>query len=88
MTPEDSARASMSHTEAYHEMLAEVIKAKGGARLTTQQVLAAVPTDWRELCGRYAHGNIPNWTAKKHGIECTYVAHEGGGGFHFEYQSK
>ena len=91
MTPEASAQASMASTEAYQEMLAAVIKAKGGARLTTQQVLAAVPTDWRELCGEYAHATLANWTAKDHGIEIIYVSHDGvsdtGGGFHFEYQA-
>lgn len=87
MTPLASAQAAMSSTEAYHEMLAAVIKTKGGARLTTKQVLAAVPTDWRELCGKYTHANLPNWTANAHEIEITYVSHEGCGG-HFEYMAK
>lgn len=87
MTPEASAQAAMSRTEAYNEMLAAVIKAKGGARLTTKQVLASVPHDWRELCGKYAHGSLPNWTAKEHEIEISYVSHEGVGG-HFEFMAK
>lgn len=86
MTPEDSARASMSRTEAYHEMLAAVIKANGGARLTTSEVLAAVPADWREVCGKYVHATLPNWTAKEHGIEIIYVPHDDGG-LHFEYRA-
>lgn len=77
----------MSRTEEYHEMLAAVIKAHGGARLTTKEVLALVPNDWRDLCGKYAHGSIPNWTANKHGIESTYVSHDGGV-FHFEFMAK
>ena len=87
MTPESSAQASVASAAAYHHMLAAVIKAKGGAPLTTQQVLAAVPKDWRDLCGKYAHGNISNWCAKLHAIEATYVTHEGQG-HHFQYKAK
>lgn len=68
-------------------MLAAVIKAKGGARLTAREVLALVPADWRTLCGKYAHGTMPNWTAKDHNIEIIYVPHDDGG-LHFEYQAK
>ena len=85
MTPEDSARASLAQTEEYQEMLAAVIKASGCARITTKEVLARIPKDWREICGQYAHATLWNWTAKKHGIEIIYVPHESTGGFHFEY---
>jgi hypothetical protein len=68
-------------------MLAAVIKTKGGARLTVQEVLASVPKDWRDLCGKYAHGSISNWCAAAHGIEATCVEHDGGG-FHFEFMAK
>ena len=87
MTPETSAQASATGSSEYHEMLAAVIKAQGGARLTGRQVLAAVPQDWRELCGQFAHGNIANWCARRHGIEVNYTDHEGKG-FHFDYQAK
>jgi hypothetical protein len=87
MTPEASAQSAMSGTEAYHQMLAAVIKAHGGGRLTGKQVLAMVPTDWRELCGRFAHATLPNWTAKEHGIEIIYVPHDDGG-LHFEYRAE
>ena len=87
MTPESSAQASVASTPEYHTMLAAVIQSKSGERLTTQQVLATVPQDWRDLCGKYAHGSISNWCAKAHGIESNYVNHEGGGGFHFEYKT-
>lgn len=85
MTPEDSARATLTRTEGYQEMLASVIKASGTARITTKEVLARVPADWRDLCGKYAHATLANWAAKKHGIEIVYVPHESSGGFHFEY---
>lgn len=88
MTPEDSARASMTSSQEYQEMLAAIINAAGGTRLTTTQVLAAIPEDWRDLCGKYTHATVANWVAKKHGIEIIYVGHEGTGGFHFEYQAK
>jgi hypothetical protein len=86
MTPKSSAQASMASTPEYHEMLAAVIKTKGGARITAQEVLASVPKDWRDLCGKYAHGSISNWCATAHRIDVTYVDHEGDG-FHFEYQA-
>lgn len=85
MTPEDSARASLARTEDYQEMLASVIKASGAVRITTKGVLAQIPKDWRDLCGKYAHATLWNWTAKKHGIEIIYVPHESSGGFNFEY---
>ena len=85
MTPENSARASLAQTAEYQEMLASVIKASGCARITTKEVLARVPADWRDICGQYAHATLWNWAAKKHGIEIIYVPHESSGGFHFEY---
>jgi hypothetical protein len=48
-------------------------------------VLAAVPQDWRDLCGAYAHGNIANWCASANGIEITWTDHEGKGG-HLGYR--
>lgn len=86
MTPEDSARAAIVSSEQYGEMLASVIKSKGDARMTTQEVLAAVPKEWRALCGRFAHGNISRSLGDKHGIESIYVNHDGHG-FHFEYRA-
>lgn len=88
MTPEDSARASLAQTNEYQEMLASVIKASGCMRITTKEVLARVPKDWRDICGKYAHATIWSWIAKKHGIEIIYVPHEGSGGFHFEYSAE
>jgi hypothetical protein len=87
MTPETSAQASAATSSEYQEMLAAVIKAQGGARLLSQQVLQAVPQDWRDLCGQFAHGNIANWCAQLHGIDVNYTDHEGKG-FHFDYQAK
>lgn len=86
MTPEDSARSVVHLSEEYQEMLAAVIKSKGGARMTREEILAAIPADWRDLCGKYASASIWNWAAKKHGVEITYVTHDGGGG-HFEYHA-
>lgn len=85
ITPENSARASLVQTDGYQEMLAAVIKASGCARITTREVLARVPTDWRDICGKYAHATLFSWTAKKHGIGIIFVPHESSGGFHFEY---
>jgi hypothetical protein len=86
MTPETSAQASAASTEEYQEMLAAVIKAQGAAHLMAREVLAAVPQDWRDLCGAYAHGNIANWCANRHGIEITWTDHEGKGG-HLGYRA-
>ena len=87
MTPESSAQASAASTEAYQEMLAAVIKAQGDRHLMAREVLAAVPQDWRDLCGPYAHGHIANWCANRHGIEVTWTDHEGQGG-HFGYKAQ
>lgn len=87
MTPITSAQSSMAGSAEYHEMLAAVIKLTGGHNLTTAQVLALVPQDWRDLCGKFAHGNVANWCAEKHDIAISYVSHDGGG-FHFAYQAQ
>ena len=86
MTPKTSAQASAASTEEYQEMLAAVIKAQGAAHLMAREVLAAVPQDWRDLSGAYAHGNIANWCANRHGIEITWTDHEGKGG-HLGYRA-
>lgn len=86
MTPEDSARAAIAGSEEYADMLAAVIQREGGATLIGKQVLALIPSDWRELCGKYAHGSI-GWTqGEKRGIKTDYVTHDGGG-HHFTYQA-
>lgn len=87
MTPTTSAQAAAAGSAEYHEMLAAVIASTGGDKLTTKQVLALVPQDWRELCGKYVHATLPSWTAKEHGIKIDYVPHDDGG-FHFAYQAK
>lgn len=88
MTPEDSARASLTQSKEYQEMLASVINASGCERITTKEVLARIPKDWRDICGEYAHATLSNWAAKEHGIEIIYVPHESSGGFHFEYSAE
>lgn len=87
MSPVASAQASMARSHEYFEMLAAVINAQGGGRLTSKQVLAMVPVEWRDLCGKFAHATLPNWTASAHGIEITYVPHDDGG-FHFDFMAK
>ena len=86
MTPEDSARASIAASESYRDMLATVIKSQGGAELTGKEVLALVPADWRELCGRYAHGALGMQCGERRGIRVKYVHHDDGG-FHFTFQA-
>jgi hypothetical protein len=86
LTPEDSARAAWSGSEEYADMLAAVIQSQGGSEITSQQVLALVPADWRELLGQFAHGSI-GWTqGEQRGIKTKYVPHDGGG-FHFTFQA-
>lgn len=87
MTPENSARASMASSQEYTEMLAAVIKSKGGARMTEKEVLASIPKDWRDLCGCYVHGRISWSIGEQLGIKSTYVSHDGGG-FHFEFSAE
>jgi hypothetical protein len=86
MTPETSAQASAARSPEYDEMLAAVIKSQGARHWMAREVLAAVPQDWRDLCGAYAHGHIANWCARAHGIEITWTDHEGKGG-HFGYRA-
>lgn len=86
LTPEESARAAVVSSEAYKDMLSAVIKSQGGAELTGQQVLALVPSEWRQLCGRFAYVSLGMRCGEKRGILVKYVAHDDGG-FHFTYQA-
>lgn len=85
MTPENSARAAVANSPEYADMLAAVILAQGAGAFTSKQVLSFVPTDWRELCGEYAHGSLDFRHGEERGIVVKYVAHDDGG-FHFTYQ--
>jgi hypothetical protein len=86
MTPEDSARAAIAASDAYADMLAAVIQTQGGSALTSKQVLALVPKDWKDTCGKYAHGSLDVRRGKERGIEVKHVPHENGG-FHFTHQA-
>lgn len=86
MTPEDSARAGIANSEEYRDMLAAVIKTQGRALLTRGQVMALIPADWVELCGRFTHGSLDIRPGVQRGIDVKYVPHDGGG-FHFTYQA-
>lgn len=86
MTPEDSARAGIANSDQYRDMLAAVIQCEGGAELTSKQVLALVPDEWRHLCGNYAHGSMDFRHGEERGIKVKYVPHDDFG-FHFTYQA-
>lgn len=86
MTPEDSARAAIAISEEYADMLAAVIQHQGCAPLIGKQVLALIPSDWRELCGQYAHGSIGWRQGEQRGIKTEYVPHDDGG-HHFTFQA-
>ena len=85
LTPEESAQAAIANSEAYYDMLAAVIKQQGEAVLTRQHVLTLIPEDWRQVCGRFAHGCLDVRPANQRGIDAKYVGHDDGG-FHFEYR--
>ena len=86
MTPEDSARAEISHGEAYDDMLAAVIKSNPGGPLTREQLLAMIPADWQAICGKYVHASLDIRSAAQRGIEAIYVPHDDGG-FHYSYRA-
>mgnify|MGYP001205288969 CR=1 FL=1 len=86
MTPEDSARAALSLSSEYADLLASAIKARGGVKLTGSQVLALIPDPWRDALGKWAHGSLSARQGEQRGMEVKYVSHDGGG-FHFEYHA-
>lgn len=87
MSPEDSARASLSRSSEYIEVVALAILSRGGDLMTGAEVLAAIPEDWRKLLGPWAHGSMSQRQGEARGIEVKYVYHEGAGGFHFQYRA-
>lgn len=88
MTPEDSARSAASQCSAYIDVVAAVILRRGGDVMTSAEVLAAIPEDWRALLGQWAHGGLSASQGAMRGIDVKYVHHEGAGGFHFEYRAQ
>lgn len=84
---EDSARAALANSAEYADMLAAVLTSKGEACLTSSQLLALVPDDWRSLLGRWAHASLSHRQGEARGIDVSYVSHEGSGGFHFTYRA-
>jgi len=86
LTPEESAQASLAISSQYLDLVAAVIQSQAGAKLTGTQVLALIPSDWRKLLGRFAHGSIGGAAGEQRGIKSEYVSHDGGG-FHFTYQA-
>ena len=80
----DSARSALADSESYADLLAAVIKSEGGQELTSGQVLAKVPQDWREALGKWAHGVLSQRQAEQRNIKFKFVSHEGGG-HHYTY---
>jgi len=86
MTPEDCARSAIANSEEFADAIAWTLRCPGaGGPRTASQILAALPQDWRDLLGKWAHGSLTQWRARARGIRETYVAHDGGHGFHFSY---
>lgn len=86
LTPEESARAAWGISSEYADMLAAVVQSQAGAELTTGQVLALIPAEWRALLGDWVHASLCPRQGEEHGIEVRYVHHDGGG-HHFTYQA-
>ena len=86
LTPEDSARAALSISSEYADLVASVIKVRGGEKLTGSQVLSLVPAPWKDVLGQWAHGSLSVRQGEQRAVAVNYVAHDGGG-FHFEYQA-
>lgn len=84
---EDSARAALANSEEYADMLAAVLSNQGEVCLTSSQLLALVPDDWKSLLGRWAHASLSHRQGEARSIDVNYVGHEGGGGFHFTYRA-
>jgi len=85
MTPEDCARSAIANSEEFADVIAWTLNGPGGGGPRTgSQILVALPQDWRDLLGRWAHGRLTQRQAQARGIRDTYVGHDGGG-FHFSY---
>lgn len=84
LTPNESAQAALVKSPAYFDMLASVIKSKGPGPHTKGQIMAAIPPNWAELCGRFTHAGIDFRDCEQRGIKLTYVPHDDGG-LHFTY---
>lgn len=85
MTAEDCARSAISMSPEYADMLEAVIRSQGDARLTSDEIKALIPQDWRDLMGRWLYGGMCAREADQRGIQAIYVSHDGNG-FHFSYR--
>lgn len=86
LTPEDSARSALSISSEYADLIASVIKVRGGERLTEFQVFALIPDSWKDALGQWAHGSLSASQGEQRGVAVKFVPHDGGG-YHFEYQT-
>lgn len=86
LTPENSARAAWGLSSEYADLLAALVQSRGGAELTSGQILAMIPADWRALLGDWVHASMSHREGEARGIDVRYVSHDGGG-FHFTYRA-
>lgn len=79
LTPRETALAVLSRSPGYSDMLAAVIKARGGTQLSQSGVEASIPDDWRQLMGKWLHAGMDEWQCKPRGIELSYLSRPDGG---------
>ena len=86
-TPRECAQAALSRSSEYMDMLAAVVKAQSGNRLSSDGLKALIPDDWRKLIGKYLHASMVEWQCKPRGIELSYLPRPDGFPV-FMYQAK
>lgn len=84
-SPEDCAKCSLASSKEYLDVIAATIKRNASMKLTDEGVLALIPHDWREILGRYAHGNLPPRLAEDYGIRTEFLDHAPAFGFSWVY---
>lgn len=85
LTALETAQSSLALSSEFRAVIVSTIHSLEHAMVTEQQVLAAIPLDWKTALGPWAHAGLSDREAEAYGIKVKYVPHDGGG-FHFQYQ--
>ncbi len=86
LTAAETAQSRLARSPEFTAVIAATILSLDLAVMAESQVIAALPDEWKAALGDWVHGRLTDYEAKPYGIEVTFVAHEGSGGFHFTYR--
>ncbi|WP_353192151.1 hypothetical protein [Pandoraea pnomenusa] len=86
LTAAETAQSTLARSPEFTAVIAATILSLDHTAPAESQVIAALPDEWKAALRDWVHGRLTDYEAKPYGIQVTFVAHEGAGGFHFTYR--